>query len=87
MSSDYKLIYHRDVTKFLSKQEKTIQERISFGLKGLQEFPPRGDIKQMKGYEKMYRLRIGTYRVMFEVSHQEKVVYILAIESRGSSYK
>lgn len=87
MNSGYRLIYHRDAVKFVAKLEKVLQERIAQGLKGLTELPPRGDIKLMKGYQGLYRLRIGSFRVLFEIQHNEKVIYIQAIDSRGSIYK
>lgn len=64
-----------------------VQERIAQGLRGLLNNPPTGDIKQMKGYIGLYRLRIGTIRVLFEIGRSEKVVYIRAIDSRGGVYK
>lgn len=87
MSSGYKLTYHKDAVKFIAKQEKQIQERIAQGLKGLLVIPPSGDIKPLKGYVGLYRLRIGTLRILFEINHDEKVVYIRAIDSRGGIYK
>ena len=87
MSSSYKLTYHRDAVKFIAKQEKAVQERIAQGLKGLLEIPPSGDIKTMKGHQGLYRLRIGTYRIIFEILHKEKIIYIQAIDSRGGIYK
>ena len=87
VSSDYKLIYHKDAIKFLDKQETAVQERIAKGLTGLIKIPPSGDIKLMKGNHDLYRLRIGTYRILFEISHTEKIVYIQAIDSRGGIYK
>ncbi|MFY0545673.1 type II toxin-antitoxin system RelE family toxin [Brevibacillus sp. H7] len=87
MNSGYKLIYHKDAVKFLGKQEKAVQERIVLGLRGLLEVPPIGDIKPMKGYTGLYRLRVGTYRILFEVDHNELIVYIRAIDSRGGIYK
>lgn len=83
MSSGYKLTYHKDTVKFIAKQEKAIQERIAQGLKGLLKIPPNGDIKPIKGYVGLYRLRIG----LFEISLAEKVIYIRAIDSRGGIYK
>lgn len=77
------LTYHKDTVKFIAKQEKAIQERIAQGLKGLLKIPPNGDIKPMKGYVGLYRLRIG----LFEISLAEKVIYIRAIDSRGGIYK
>lgn len=87
MSSGYRLTYHRDAVKFLAKQEKAVQERIVRGLKGLIKNPPCGDIKPMKGKQYFYCLRIGTCRVLFEVQHNEKVIYIHAIDFRGGVYK
>nr|AAA64591.1 ORF2 [Bacillus thuringiensis serovar morrisoni] len=73
--------------KFIAKQEKGIQKRIAEGLKGLLKIPPEGDIKSMKGYTELYRLRIGTFRILFEINHDEKVIYIQAIGNRGDIYK
>jgi len=87
VSSDYKLIYHKDALKFLAKQEVDVQERIAKGLTGLLTIPPRGDIKLLKGHHGLYRLRIGTYRLLFEINHTENIVYIQATDSRGGIYK
>ena len=76
VSSDYKLIYHKSALKFIVKQEKSIQKRIAEGLKGLLEVPPEGEIKSMKGYEELYRLRIGTFRILFNINHDEQIIYI-----------
>jgi mRNA interferase RelE/StbE len=73
--------------KFIARQDKAIQERIAQGLKGLLAIPPRGDIKPIKGNQGLYRLRIGTYLVLFEIQHNEKIVYIQAIDFRGGIYK
>lgn len=83
MNSDYKLFYHKDALKFLAKQELAIQERIAKGLTVLIAIPLRGDIKLVKGHQGLYRLRVGTYRILFEINHTEKIVYIQAIDSRG----
>jgi len=87
VSSGYKLTYHKDSVKFIAKQEKQIQERIAQGLKGLHSIPPEGEIKSMKGYTGLYRLRIGTLRVLFEINHDEKMIYVRAINFRGGIYK
>lgn len=87
MSTDYKLIYHKSAVKFIAKQEKAVQQRISIGLRGLLEIPPEGDISNMKGHAGLYRLRIGTFGVTFRIDHIEKVIYIEAVGSRGDIYK
>lgn len=87
MNSDYKLIYHKSAVKFIAKLDKSSQERIIAGLRGLLSIPPEGDIKSLKGHNGLYRLRIGSFRVIFNIDHQEQVVYIEAIGNRGDIYK
>lgn len=86
MSLIYQLILNRDAVKFVAKQEKNVQERIRKALLGLTVRPPAGDIRLMKGFEKRFRLRIGSYRIIFEINLQEKIVYVLAIDNRGEVY-
>lgn len=87
MNSDYKLTYHKSAIKFIAKLDKTSQERIAVDLKGLLSIPPEGDIKNMKGYSGMYRLRVGGYRIITSIDHEEQIVYIQAIGNRGDVYK
>ena len=61
--------------------------RIAEGQKGLLEIPPEGDIKTMKGYTNLYRLRIGTFRILFDINHNEKIIYIQSVGNRGDIYK
>lgn len=86
MSITLKLIYHKRALKFLEKQEALVQERIVIALKKLTVRPPIGDIKPLKGQGNLMRLRVGTYRVIFEVNLEEKLVYILTIDNRGDVY-
>ncbi len=46
-----------------------------------------GDIRPLKGRKGQFRLRIGTYRVIFEINHNQIVIYILSIDNRGDVYK
>jgi len=76
VSLTFKLIYHKRAIKFLEKQESVVQKRIANGLRGLTNRPPIGDIKPLQGKERLMRLRVGTYRIIFEVNMQEHTVFI-----------
>ncbi|AOZ94930.1 type II toxin-antitoxin system RelE family toxin [Paenibacillus crassostreae] len=86
MSSTFKLIYHKRSLKFLEKQEMAVQQRIAKALTGLTVRPPIGDIKPLQGRGSLMRLRVGTYRVVFEVNISEETVYIWTIDNRGDVY-
>jgi len=45
----------------------------------------KGDIKKLTNYSPEYRLRIGEYRVLFEIEHQKIVIY--RIVHRRNAYQ
>lgn len=87
MSLDYRLQIERKPLKFVAKQDKPTRKRIMDSLVALTKIPPEGDIKSLKGYSGLYRLRVGDFRVIYEVDHKERVVYVVAIGNRGDVYK
>lgn len=82
--------YSKDSLKFLAKQEKKTIERIRAAITGLTEKPPVGDIKPMQGAgEGRYRLRIGSWRVIYryDLDGIVEVLFIIDIGNRGDIYK
>jgi mRNA interferase RelE/StbE len=45
------------------------------------------DIKKLKGYEDIFRLRVGNYRVVMEVIWQGEVAYVIRIRHRREVYQ
>ncbi len=48
----------------------------------------RGDLKRLKGrYAGSFRLRVGDYRVRFDLYRETNVLLVLSVEPRGSAYR
>ena len=62
----YGLLLYKNVTKFIEKcpdkQRQDIKQKLEL-LKQNPYFSTQLDIKSMQGYESLYRLRIGQYRL------------------------
>jgi len=81
--SRYKLIIPKSVFKEIEKLDLPLKRRIRDALLALREnpFPPGKRVKRLKGpYDEFWRLRVGDYRVMYEVEGGE--VRILGIVHR-----
>ena len=51
------------------------------------ELLPNGeDIKKLKGHDKLLRLRVGEYRIIYTVDNGELIVYVIDAGSRGQIY-
>jgi mRNA interferase RelE/StbE len=75
-------------SKYLNKLDQPTRKRISNHLLILQENPrhPELDIKKLKGSTSLYRLRIGDYRVIYEIEDEILIVFVIKIGSRGDVY-
>lgn len=79
-----KIQIDKPAMKLLVKQPKPQQERL---LKAIYKLPTEGDIKPMSGYDGLYRLRVGTYHILFTVEDEILTVRVLQIGNRGDIYK
>lgn len=80
----YKIVIEKPALKFLQKQPQAQRERI---LKAIHGLPDVGDIKPMAGHPGLYRLRIGSYRVIYTVENDLLIVRVLTAGNRGDVYK
>lgn len=82
MESEFLLIiYKKCAIKFLKKQNKKIAKKIIEAINKI----PNGDIKRLKGYDNLYRLRINSIRIIFTL--KDNLIYIENIDNRGDIYK
>lgn len=70
--------------KYLNRLNNPDKGRIIKALDKFAEEPPKGDIKSLTGKDG-YRLRVGSFRVLFDVTEESIVVY--DIGPRGQIYK
>ncbi len=83
----------KDVIKEAKKLPKAHREKLAKFIETLKDNPipiPEFDIRPVKGKKKKngkrYRLRLGDYRVFYDVYWKEKVVIVLRIETREKAY-
>ena len=45
----------------------------------------QGDIEKMEGEKNVWRRRVGSYRIFYELFSQKKVIYIFRVERRTTT--
>ena len=73
---------------FLNKLNKNIRERIEKRLKNLENNPVPSDSKFIgrDNNEKIFRYRVGAFRVLYKVKDNDKIVLITKIDKRSRVY-
>jgi len=85
----YRLLLHKNVTKFLNKCPAKQRAGLIEKLEKLKQDPVNTelDIKVLQGCRDVYRLRIGQVRLIYQVRNNELVIFIMKAGWRGDIYK
>lgn len=79
----YKIIIKKKAKKFIDKLPMPTKKRI---IEAINLLPYGSDIKQMKGHDDLFRLRVGDYRIIYTVDNGELIVYVIGAGNRGQIY-
>ena len=83
----FEIIYAKSVLKDFRRIAPFNLPKIKKGVEELINFPNISQIKYLKNHPVAdYRLRIGNYRVLFDVNWEKKEIFILKIGHRRDIY-
>ncbi len=81
-SIDFKPIAKRQFVKL----HKNIQSRLQIKIDTLTDNPRPHGYKKLQGFENRYRIRVGDYRVVYEIHDNVLLVLIVKIGHRRDIY-
>ena len=82
----YQVIFSPFAKKKFDKLTKEVQERVITSLKRIR-IRPESFVKKLVGYDALYRLRVGNYRIIFEIKRNELVILVVTLGLRKNIYK
>jgi mRNA interferase RelE/StbE len=83
----YELYVERHAEKDLNKLSRTLFSQITAKIKELPSNPHPRESRKIKGSAKDWRLRIGDYRVLYEIDNAAKTVTIMRVKHRREVYR
>jgi mRNA interferase RelE/StbE len=83
----YSICYKPSVDKDLRGIPKSIAVHILNRIDELSTEPVTVQAKKLSGTERMYRLRVGEYRIIYEVDHKDSVITVHYIRHRREAYR
>jgi mRNA interferase RelE/StbE len=84
---NYVIGISKSVQKQLNNLPNTVKTRILEKIKGLETQPRPSGIVKLKNSENEYRLRVGDYRVRYEVDDAKQTILILQCKHRREVYR
>ncbi len=75
----------RDLDKLKSRIRRQDFERLRDAIGDLAGEPRPQGVRKIKGAERAYRIRVGSYRVVYEVYDNDNLVLILQVARRSET--
>lgn len=85
---DYKIEFSKQAQKQFKALPKLFQERLAPQINALASNPrPRGSIQLSGVEEDVYRIRVGDYRIVYEINDRILRVWIIQVGHRREVYR
>jgi len=87
MKKAYKVVAKKSVAKDARKLPSSVLQSIEVRIALLANDPFPPDVEPIQGYKNYYRIRIGNYRVIYEIATEIKIITIIKVGHRKDVYK
>ena len=84
--ADYEVVVSRRAADEIDNLPKAMAARVYAKLEALVHEPRPSGVKKLRGSAKGWRVRIGDYRILYEIDDDSRLVNVAAVRHRGKAY-
>ncbi|MEE9166809.1 MAG: type II toxin-antitoxin system RelE/ParE family toxin [Candidatus Neomarinimicrobiota bacterium] len=85
--ASYRIKIERRAFKALATIARRFRTRIRKAIEGLSEEPWPPGVRKLTDEERLYRIRLGDYRVVYQIQDEDLLVLIVKIGHRKEIYR
>jgi mRNA interferase RelE/StbE len=83
----YEIIFSKQAAKFVSKLADTYKNKIKDILLVLRKNPYGYPYKKIRGETNLYRIRVGKFRILYEIDKKNERIIIIKVDKRERIYE
>jgi mRNA interferase RelE/StbE len=83
----YEVIFTKRAGKFINDLQSGYKKKLRDVITHLKKNPFSYPYKKIRGEANLYRIRMGKYRILYEIEDIKKRIVILKIDERRKVYK
>lgn len=83
----YQVEIDRPVEKSFRRLPRDLLRRLIAAMDKLADEPRPAGSRKLVGYENLYRVRVGDWRILYQIHDDRLVVLVIEIGPRGSVYR
>ncbi len=85
--SEYTITFAQSARKELEHLSASAINRIFPKIEALAQTPRPPGCRKIQGLENLWRIRIGDYRVIYQIFDEDQVIDIIAVRHRSKAYR
>lgn len=85
--ADYTITFARSARKQLERLDSVWVQRIFPAIESLATNPRPSGCKKLKGYQNLWRIRVGDYRVVYSIDDHARLIDVSAVRHRSDVYR
>ena len=85
--TEYNVEFVESAAKEFRDLTSDMKYRIGPAIRELHNNPRPIGVRKLKGHERLYRIRVGYYRVIYEIDDRAKMVLVTRIRLREKAYQ
>lgn len=83
----YKLLIERRAEKDIKRLEAPLFTKITTRIKELSNTPHPQGSRKITGSQNDWRIRIGDYRILYEIDNKTKTIKVMRVKHRREAYR
>jgi len=83
----WQVVIHRKAEKILRRLDGDTLGRIRQAIRKLAVDPRPTGVKKLSGYENLFRIRAGDWRIIYAIEDDQLIILVLEISPRGGAYR
>ena len=85
--NSWQIQFERAARKSLKRMPANLKKRIMAAINRLAEDPFPTGSSRLVGFEELYRIRVGDWRVLYTIENDRLVILVVDIAPRGRVYR
>lgn len=83
----YHIAIANSAKRDMRRLDSDLQQRVATHLQALRNSPRPSGVKKLRDRDNQWRIRIGDYRIIYEIDEDEHIIVILRIKHRREAYR
>ncbi|HEY8175832.1 MAG TPA: type II toxin-antitoxin system RelE/ParE family toxin [Gemmatimonadaceae bacterium] len=83
----YTVSFTASAAKDIRALDEDMRRRVGRAIDALADNPRPSGVEKLKGDDNVYRVRVGDYRILYQIADRQLIVLVIRVRHRREAYR